>query len=315
MTNLPKPPKRILMADHFRDALAAEIRKTRTDLDLRLRDRREVSREDLQWADCYLGFRPPTEVELEHVTWVHGTGAGLDAFLFRRKFPSGVLLTRSSESFGRPIGEYCLARALADTQELFRFETEQRARRWATRDLRSFAGTKAVVVGTGDVGSGVAQAFSGAGANVIGISRSGTPRSPFAAVHPIGKLGEVVGPADWLILAAPLTEETFHLANTALFSACRGIYLINVGRGVLVDEAALLVALEARSVRGASLDVFETEPLPESSPLWSHAGVMISPHVSGLSTVANAAKGFLDALNSLERGERPGTAVDPSRGY
>jgi phosphoglycerate dehydrogenase-like enzyme len=303
------------MADHFRDALAAEIRKTRADLDLRLRDRRDVTRDDLQWADCYLGFRPPTAVALEHVTWVHGTGAGLDAFLFRKKFPAGVLLTRSSESFGRPIGEYCLARVLAETQELFSFQADQRARRWATRDLRPLAGTRAIVVGTGDVGGGIARALGGAGVVVEGVSRSGARHAPFSAVHPVARLGTVVGGADWLILAAPLTEATYHLANAALFGACRGIYLINVGRGALVDEGALLAGLDARSVRGAALDVFETEPLPESSPFWGHPAVTISPHVSGLSTVANAAKGFLDALGSLERGEQPEMAVEVERGY
>lgn len=315
MTNIPSPPTRVLMADHFREALAPLIAAARPGLELRLRDRREVTTDDLRWADCYLGFRPPTEVELEHVTWVHGTGAGLDAYLFRRRFPAGVLLTRTSESFARPIGEYCLARVLAETQELFRFAADQQVRRWATHDLRSLAGTKAVVVGTGDVGGGIARALGGAGVIVEGVSRSGARRAPFSAVHPIAQLGQVVGGADWLILAVPLTEATYHLADAALLAQCRGSYLINVGRGGLVDEGALLAALDAGKVRGAALDVFETEPLPETSPLWAHPGVRVTPHVSGLSTVANAAKGFLDALGSLERGEKPEMAVEVGRGY
>ena len=312
---LPDPPRRILLADHFRDALAVELRAARPDLELRTRDRREVSRDDLRWADCYLGFRPPTEVELEHVTWVHGTGAGLDAFLFRRRFPEGVLLTRTSESFGAKMGEYCLARMLAETQDLFGFEADQRARRWNTRDLRALAGTRALVVGTGDVGGGIATALTALGVEVAGVSRSGAPRPPFARTHPIAELHGLAGACDWLILAAPLTEATWHVADQALFAACRGTYLINVGRGGLVDESALIAAVEAGALRGAALDVFDTEPLPAGSPLWGHPRITISPHVSGLSTVAHAARGFLDALTALERRERPAMAVDASRGY
>lgn len=312
---LPDPPRRILLADHFRDPLAIELRAMRPDLELRTRDRREVSRDDLRWADCYLGFRPPTEVELEHVTWVHGTGAGLDAFLFRRRFPEGVLLTRTSESFGAKMAEYCLARMLAETQDLFAFEADQRARRWNTRDLRALAGTRALVVGTGDVGGGIAAAITTLGVDVAGVSRSGAPRAPFARTHPMTDLRALAGSCDWLILAVPLTEATWHIAGAELFASCRGAYLINIGRGGLVDESALLAAVETGALRGAALDVFETEPLPAGSPLWGQARITISPHVSGLSTVAHAARGFLDALTSLERGERPAMAVDPSRGY
>lgn len=303
------------MADHFRDALAEEIRRARPDLELRTRDRREVTRDDLRWADCYLAFRPPTEVDLEHVTWVHGTGAGLDAFLFRRRFPVGVLLTRTSESFGPKMGEYCAARALAVMQQLSAFEADQRARRWDTRDVPMLAGTRAVIVGTGDVGGGIAATLTALSVRVEGVSRSGAARTPFAAIHRPTELGAIVAEADWLILAAPLTESTWHIAGASLFSACRGTYLINVGRGGLVDEGALLAALDAGAVRGAALDVFEVEPLPDESPLWTHPRVSISPHVSGLSTIANAARGFLDALASLERGERPAMAVDVARGY
>ncbi|MGH7590566.1 MAG: NAD(P)-dependent oxidoreductase, partial [Gemmatimonadales bacterium] len=240
MNAIPPAPHRILLADHFRDALAAELARLRPDLELRSRDRTTITRDDLGWADCYLGFRPPTTVELEHVSWVHGTGAGLDAFLFRRRFPADVLLTRTSESFGPKIGEYCVARALADTQELSAFEADQRAGRWDTRDLRMLAGTKATIVGTGDVGRGIAAALAALGVRVEGVSRSGAERAPFAATHPVSHLGAIAKESGWLVLAAPLTEATWHIADATLFSACRGTYLINVGRGGLVDEAAVI---------------------------------------------------------------------------
>jgi phosphoglycerate dehydrogenase-like enzyme len=125
----------------------------------------------------------------------------------------------------------------------------------------------------------------------------------------------MVGEAHWLILAIPLTAETVRLMSRDVLARCRGAFLINVGRGALVDEEALPEALDAGWLRGAALDVFATEPLPSDSPLWARRDVLISPHVAGLTTVEGAAQGFLECLAQLERGERPRTTVDRSRGY
>jgi phosphoglycerate dehydrogenase-like enzyme len=134
-------------------------------------------------------------------------------------------------------------------------------------------------------------------------------------VYPASRFGEAVGGAHWLVLACPLTEETYHFLDRSRLEHCRGAYLINVGRGRLVDEPALPAALDAGQLSGAALDVFETEPLPAGSPLWDRADVTISPHISGLTTVPGAAAGFLACLADLEAGRRPALAVDSSRGY
>ena len=117
------------------------------------------------------------------------------------------------------------------------------------------------------------------------------------------------------MLACPLTEETFHLLNRDRLSACGGAYLVNVGRGMLVEEEALPDALDQKWLSGAALDVFEREPLPEESPLWSREDVTISPHISGLTTVPGAAAGFLEVLGDLEAGREPRLRVDLGKGY
>jgi phosphoglycerate dehydrogenase-like enzyme len=121
--------------------------------------------------------------------------------------------------------------------------------------------------------------------------------------------------ADWLILALPLTEDSFHLFDRQRLSECSGAYLINVGRGAVIDEGALPAALDKGSLSGAALDVFEREPLPPDSPLWRHPGVTISPHCSGLTTVDGAGEGFLECLEAVERGETPKWAVRREEGY
>ena len=175
--------------------------------------------------------------------------------------------------------------------------------------------TRALVVGTGEVGRGIAARFHALGVTVDGVSSGGSAVHPFARVFARRHLHDALRGADWLILAAPLTEATFHMIGAEECRAVKGGYLINVGRGALVDEAAIIPALDAGHLRGAALDVFETEPLPADSPLWKHPKVLVSPHISGLTSVEGATAGFLHALEALERGERPDTAVDPKRGY
>ncbi len=121
--------------------------------------------------------------------------------------------------------------------------------------------------------------------------------------------------ADWLVLAAPLTAETRQFLSRERLAQCGGAYLMNVGRGAVLEEAALPGALEQGWIRGAALDVFATEPLPADSPLWNHPKVIVAPHNSGPSTVAATGDGFLECLAALERGESPRWVVDPRAGY
>lgn len=312
---LPPPPARLLIVDRDREALATWLLERRPGLEIRTRDRAEVVQADLDWADTYLGFRPPPHLALDGIAWVHCTGAGVDGYLFRRPFPAATLLTRNDEPFGIQIGEWCLARALAFTQELPALLDAQRARQWAPRDLGTLQGSHVLVVGTGEVGRGVASAFAGLGCLVHGASRRGEARPPFSTVRPVAELGPALADAEYVILTLPLTEATFHLIDATQLARCRGAVLINAGRGALVDEAAIIPALEAGHLRAAALDVFEQEPLPEDSPLWHDPRVLVSPHIAGLTTVAGAGGSFLQVCAALERGEQPALAVDTARGY
>jgi phosphoglycerate dehydrogenase-like enzyme len=275
----------------------------------------EVGDADLSWAEAFVGFRPPKQGNWREVPWVHCIGAGVDAWAFRTGLSPDTLLTRTSEDFGPQIGEYCVARALAVTQRLRHLEGEQRDRSWKPRHPEQIRGTRALIVGTGTVGRGIARAFLGLGCLVDGASRSGRQREPFGSVHPILEFAKAAPGARWLVLACPLTEETFHLLDRSRLSECGGAYLINVGRGALVDESALPGALDEGWIAGAALDVFEREPLPADSPLWARRDVTISPHISGLTTVPGAAAGFLEVLGDLEAGMTPRLEVEVGRGY
>lgn len=312
---LPPPPRTVLVTDFFREQQIPLLRVARPKLEFRAVAPPDLTVADIAWAECFIGFRAPKHLKVEGPRWIHGSGAGVDSWLFRREFPAGVLLTRTNQPFGPMIGEYCVARALAERQQLIRLSDEQRTIHWEMRPIPLLAGTRAVVIGTGEVGRGIAERFHALGVRVDGVSSGGRSVHPFARVFERRHLLDALAGADWVILAAPLTESTFQMLGADEFRAARGTYLINVGRGMLVDESAIIPALDRGDLRGAALDVFEVEPLPAESPLWKHPKVAVSPHISGLTSVEGATAGFLHALEALERGERPDTAVDVSRGY
>ena len=313
---LPFAPRRIAIGANAHVGIAESIRARRPDLELRGKVFTDITAEDLTWAEAYIGFkRPPSVSDMGNVRWIQCTGAGVDSWMASELDPS-ILLTRSPESFGPMIAEWAVSRIFAIQLQLLELAEAQRERRWAPRDIARVAGTRALVVGTGDIGRAIAHALHALGVHVTGVSRSGTANSAaFSAVHPASELANLVGNADWIVVAVPDTPASRGLISRDVLSRCQGAVLLNAGRGSVVEETALPEALDNGWLRTAALDVFATEPLPADSPLWSDPRVMVSPHLSGLTTIDGAAHGFLECLESLERGELPTWVVDGTRGY
>jgi phosphoglycerate dehydrogenase-like enzyme len=315
MNILPKP-RRIVIGAGAHAELAQRLRTRRPDLEIRGSAHTSVTADDLAWADTYVGFRRPPLPTMGNVRWVHCTGAGVDAWLSPPDLPRDILLTRTSESFGVYIAEWALARALAFRQQLLDLAECQRRHEWAPREIGYVRGSRAVVVGTGDIGSHIARLFSALGAEVHGVSRSGTgDAAVYASISRVSGLRRIAATANWLIVTVPLTSETRGLIGRDVLSACRGAVLLNAGRGAVVDEALIPEALDTGWLAGAILDVFSVEPLPSDSPLWDDRRVMISPHISGLTTTDGAIAGFLECLAEIERGAIPARTVDRDREY
>lgn len=250
------------------------------------------------------------------VRWVHCTGAGVDGWLGGAPLPADILLTRSAESFGPMIAEWALARMFAVQQQLLPLAQAQAERRWAPLDPVPLAGTRALLVGAGDIGAAIARRLVALDVRVTAVSRSGVARDPaLGAVRTPEALPALVADADWIVVTLPLTPETRGLVSGAVLARARGAVLVNAGRGAVVEESAIVPALDAGHLRAAALDVFEEEPLPAGSPLWGDPRVLVSPHISGLTTVAGAADGFVACLAELDRGLVPRWAVDRERGY
>ncbi|MDG4658028.1 D-2-hydroxyacid dehydrogenase [Ectobacillus antri] len=275
----------------------------------------EVNEADLSWADAYVGFAPPAQASLTSVKWVHSLGAGVDAFLFQRPWNKAVLLTRTICSFGERIAQYCLSYILRDLQKHDEFQAQQQQYRWVPATPHLLHTQTVVVFGTGEIGRELAKVLSSFGVTVIGLSRSGAAQIYFDQVYEMGRAEEVIGKADWIISTLPLTRETECIFNRNFFCQLRHAGFINVGRGRTIQDEALVEALATGNVRKAVLDVFAQEPLSKDSLLWNHPNVIITPHISAVTTPEEAVQCFLETLREVETGNVPSNIVDLQKGY
>ena len=216
--------------------------------------------------------------------WIHSIQTGVDKFPFDELKAAGVALTNSTGIHGDAIGDTVAGYMLSFARRLHVYRDQQGAREWRWPDPDepfSLAGERLCVVGLGVLGRGIAMRASGLGMDVVGVRRTPTPVANVDEVYGRDALGEAIADARFVALALPLTPETEGLIGEAEFETMRSdAYLLNVARGAIVDQAALIEAIEADAVAGAALDVFETEPLPESSPLWGHEEVIVTPHAA-----------------------------------
>lgn len=179
------------------------------------------------------------------------------------------------------LAETAIGALIALNNGLIRYREDQRARVWEPRPFRPVAGQTLAVVGAGTIGREVAARAQALGMTVIGVSRDGAPRDPFAEMLPMARLDEALGRADVVSCHLRLAPETRDLFDAGRFAAMKpGALFLNSARGGCVDEEALLAALSSGHLRGAWLDVFRTEPLPAGSPLWEAPNLLITPHAS-----------------------------------
>jgi phosphoglycerate dehydrogenase-like enzyme len=269
-------------------------------------------------AEVLYAWKPPLHLyaEAKRLRWLQAMGAGVDWALVP-ELPRGVIVTRSPGVFGPWMAEYVLAWCLSVTQRMADYRGAQVRREWIQhRPPERLAGKTIAIVGLGDIGRTVARAARGVGLRVIGVSRSGRPVSGVERVYRSRDLRRALAAADFVVLVAPLNETTRGMIGAAELAAMRETaWLINIGRGALVDDNALVQALQRRTIAGAVLDVFTTEPLPPDHPLWSLDNAVITPHISGPNLPEEIVPVFNDNLARYLAGRPLRHVVDRRRGY
>lgn len=238
-------------------------------------------------------------IDFPSVRWFHVGGSGYEHVI--PWDPARLTVTNSAGVLARYLAETVTAAILMLNGNFPRYVRQQSQRIWQPQAFRPLAGQTLLVVGVGHIGGHVASNAKALGMHVIGLRRTAEPHPGVDRMAPLAQLHDVLGEADFVSLHLRLTEETRHLIDqTALAAMKPGAYLINTARGSVVDEAALIEALRNRRLAGAYLDVFETEPLPAESPLWSLENVMITPHAAD--TVTTWQQLFADFFaGNLER--------------
>jgi phosphoglycerate dehydrogenase-like enzyme len=252
------------------------------------------------------------------VRWVHTASAGVDRLLFPGLRDRRVIVTNSRGVFDEAIAEFVLGAVLAVAKDLPRTLRLQREHVWEHRETRLVSGSAALVIGAGSVGRAVARLLRAVGCHVTGVTRSSRDAAGFHRVVQLPQLGRELAGADVIVVTAPLTPETVGLLGTSAFARTKpGALLINVGRGAIVDEAALLQALDEGRLGAAVLDVFGHEPLPPGHPFWDRPDVVVSPHMCGdfQGFTEVLVDVFADNFSRWRAGKPLRNVVDMSRGY
>jgi len=273
--------------------------------------------------DCWAG---PTRIvaalrRAPGLRWIHARSAGLDRVLVPEVVAHPAVLTNGRGAFSSALAEFALAALLFFAKDLRRLVAQQAAGAWEPFDMERLEGRTVGIVGYGDIGRAVASRLRPLGVEILALRR----RPGLSAEDPLVKetlppkrVVELMARSDDVVVAAPLTPGTQGLVGREAIQAMKKTaVLVNVGRGPVVDETALVAALEQGRIRGAALDVFETEPLPAGHALWRLPNVLLSPHCADHvpGWVDEAMRVFLRQLERFRRGEPLRDVVDKAAGY
>jgi phosphoglycerate dehydrogenase-like enzyme len=281
-------------------------------------------------ADVYLGFGIPRPLFLpaKRLRWVHSAAAGVGNALYPEMRNGTVVLTNSAGVHAIPIAEYILAATLYFFRGLDIAVDQQRRCEWNKQPfvgdaspLREIGEARVLVVGAGGIGSEAARRLSALGAHCIGVRRRASLGAPAGFENAIGfeSIDDQLPTTDVIVLSAPLTDETRGLLSARRLDRLpSSAIVINVARGALLDEAALIDRLRSGRLRGAALDVFDEEPLAAESPLWQLRSVLVTPHVSPVSPGRFWTREldlFLENWHRFVRGDPLRNVVDKQAGY
>jgi D-2-hydroxyacid dehydrogenase (NADP+) len=272
-------------------------------------------------------LRPEQLRAAKKLRWIHSSAAAIHQLLFPELVNSDVLLTNGRDVHGPAVAEQTIGMIFALAKRIPQAVRFQQQRFWGQQVIwneysgpQELAGLIVGVIGLGAIGRDVARHAASLGMKVVGVrEHADLPKPDFVEqVLPSSRLNEMLAIADYVVVAAPVTSATREMIGREQLAAMKSTaYLINVSRGVLVNEAALIEALRENRIAGAGLDVFQKEPLPADSPLWDLENVLITPHTAGMNAKMWELQYelFSDNIRRYLNGERLRALVDKKAGY
>ncbi|MCI0777796.1 MAG: D-2-hydroxyacid dehydrogenase [Chloroflexi bacterium] len=253
------------------------------------------------WTEGRYRATLPQLFTLPNLRWFHTFSAGVDNPAFRTFIDRGVILTNAAGTTAEPIAQYVIAMMLRVVKRMDDWAQAQREKRWEQLQTGELTGKTVGIIGVGHIGGEVARLAQAFRMRVIGCRRRARKPRNVDELVSLDRLGELLGQSDFVVLALPLSAQSENLISKAELQAMKSdAWLINISRGNIVDEEALVRALERGEIGGACLDVARNEPLPEESELWTLPNVIITPHNSGWSPL-NLERGTELFLENLRR--------------
>ena len=273
-------------------------------------------------AEVVYGRLPRTPfLKARRLRWVQSIGVGFETMLYPEMIDSDVVITNTAGAFDAAMAEQTLAFMLAHARGLMHFERDRKGRVWDrhTDSVTQIHGKTACVLGLGSIGRSIAVRLDALGLAVTAVdAQVATPPAGVSRLFKADELLHAVADADYVVVALPETESTRGIVDAACFNRMRETaFLVNIARGPIVNEADLVRALQEKRIAGAGLDVFEEEPLPDSSPLWDMPNVVFAPHSAGYSPEGrgNILRIFKENLRRFLDGDPLMNVVDKEKGY
>ena len=244
--------------------------------------------EDLKDIDTMFCFRAFDHLDislLPKLKWIQLLSVGINHVPKDKIINQNIILTNNKSGYSIPIAEWIVLKLLEMVKNSKEFYEKQKDRIWkADNSLLELYDKTVGFIGTGSIAGETAKRLQGFGMNVVGFNSSGRDVEYFHKTYSVDKMKDTIGQCDFVVVTVPYTDKTHHLLDERVFSHMKdGTYLVNIARGSIIDEQALIHNLRNGKIKKAALDVFEVEPLPETSPLWDMDNVILSSHTSGRS--------------------------------
>ena len=270
-------------------------------------------------ADILVGQRPGKHLtRMPRLRWIQATTAGVDPWLASKDLSTNVTLCCARGSHRISMPENILGALFHITKPYMPIALDQRESRWTRRQSVPLAGKTLGILGLGAIGQELARKAAALEMRVIGTKRTPTPLEHIEKVYSTEQTEEVLGAADFVLLLMPSTPETESFMNAKRLRAMKPTaWLLNFGRGALINDEDLIAAVKSKTIAGAVLDVFRQEPLPPTHPFWQTEGILVLPHLGGghPERAAHVAEMFADNARRFLAGEPLDAVVDRARGY
>jgi len=275
--------------------------------------------EDVEILVCYNPFKTLDISKMKMLKWIQLSSIGIDQVPMEIVRKNKIMLSNNRGGYSIPMGEWVVMKVLEIYKKSRLLYQQQDKKLWKmNKDVLELYGKTVAFIGTGSIGQESAKRLQGFDVNIIGVNTKGTPVEYFDTCYSITELKKVLAKSDVVILTIPYTEATHHLIDEAELKAMKSeAVLINVSRGSIINEKALVKHLQEGNLMGAALDVFEEEPLPSTNPLWDFDRVIITPHNSWISELRNDRKYrmILENMKQYIKGDNITNVINVEKGY